>query len=55
MTIRNGVAEENQVRNLAVDCDDSRIRGRYQYELRANVIADELTQGFRFGSLRLDG
>jgi hypothetical protein len=55
VAIGNGLTEEDQIRQLTVDCDDGSVRRRHQYEFRADVIADELTQSFRFGGFRFDG
>jgi hypothetical protein len=55
VAIGNGLTEEDQIRQLTVDRDDGSVRRRHQYEFRADVIADELTQSFRFGGFRFDG
>ena len=55
MAIGDGIAEENQVRELAVDGDDGSVGGRHQHEFRADVVADDLAQSFRLGRLRFDG
>jgi hypothetical protein len=55
VTIGDGFAEENQVRELAIDGDDGSVGRRDQHEFRADVVADDLAQSFRFGRFRFDG
>jgi hypothetical protein len=55
VTIGDGFAEENQVRELTIDGDDGGVGGGHQHEFRADVVADDLAQSFRFGRLRFDG
>ena len=55
MAIGNGLAEEHQVRELAIDGDDGGVGGRHQDEFRADVVSHELAQSFRFGRFRFDG
>jgi hypothetical protein len=54
VAIGNGLTEENQVRELTIDSNDSRISGGHEHEFGADVVSDELAQSFRFGGFRFD-
>ena len=55
VTIGNRFGEEDEVRELPVDCDDGRVGGGHQHEFRADIVTNELAQSFRFGRFRFDG
>jgi hypothetical protein len=55
VAVGDGIAEQNEVRQLTVDRDDGCVSRRHQHEFRADVVAYELAQSLRFSSFRLDG
>jgi hypothetical protein len=55
VTIGNRFGEEDDVGELPVDRNDSRVGGRNQHEFRTHIVANELAQSFRFRRFRFDG